>query len=837
MRWIGLIGILRFIKISILKILLYFFTTIINSIVFLSMMVFSKKNWFKKFLFIFFLLTIISIILIYSYAAYIWKQEIDISKMKEYRPIMSSRILDKNNTLITEFATERRIFVSIDKISKHIINAFISAEDRTFYKNPGIDIQGLIRAGIMDVFYFFSGKKLHGASTITQQVVRNTILSNERTITRKIKEMALSYKISKIMSKNEIMEIYLNQIYLGSKSYGVEAASNEYFGKSAQDLSIDESALIASLTKAPSTLDPRRGKSATLFRRNWIINAMQSEGYITKDQMKEAISEPIHLTQKQFIQKPYSYIDYIVHYLQKENSISKENLEHDGYKIKTNFDYEIYNMAYNALNNGIKKYDKRHGYKGAIGKCNDIKKFTDCLYQMDVIDLIGTNIMAVILAIEKDNVKIGLLNNETGIINIENFKWARKRLENLQIGSEITSSKDVFELGDIIIVSKVENDKYALEQIPEINGGVIVMKPQTGDIVAMVGGYLDIPGTFNRAFQAKRQPGSVAKTFAYLAALEAGFKPSDIIIDSDIQIATGGGGAWMPKNDSKKHTDAITVRRAFERSLNSPLARLMNDIGQSKLPEVLSRLGVAKNAESNLSTALGTFDTTILDILSGYATIINGGIKIKNCPIIKIEKIGDANKFINTIVKSENANDTQLYEGVEDIMGDLSSTIFTSQNGDQLIDKRIAFQLTSMLQGSALRGTSAKFGTISPNLLGKTGTTDDAKDLWFIGGSSEYLIGVYIGYDIPKSLGLNEYGGTTALPIASDIMSQIILKYTPKPLSPPDGIKFVNIDIDTGRPSNRKDARVIKESFFVDDAVGNQSNDNNLKHEDLSGIY
>ncbi|WP_161982750.1 penicillin-binding protein 1A [Candidatus Deianiraea vastatrix] len=783
------------------------------------------------------------------YAYILWKQEIDISAMKNYRPIMSSKIVDINGKLVGEFANERRIFISIDKIPKHLINAFISAEDRNFYTHQGIDLQGLFRACITSPIYFLSGRKIHGASTITQQVVRNTILSKERTLTRKLKEMILSYRISKIMSKEEIMEIYLNQIYLGSKSYGVEAASNEYFGKSVQDITISESALIASLAKAPSTLDPRKGKAATLNRRNWIIKSMFEEQYITKEEMNESLEQPINLKNKTFTRKPYSYIEYVTYYLENEKQILRENLEQDGYLIKTKFDYQIYDMAYKALNNGIKNYDKRHGYKGPIGKCEDVRKIQKCLDSFNTPDLLGENKIAVITNISNDCVEIEMTKNEKSKIAFNDLKWARKRLENLQLGQEIKTPSDIFEIGDIIVVEK-NGDKYTLDQIPEINGAVTIINPQTAEIIAMVGGYLDIPGSFNRAFQAKRQPGSVAKPFSYLAALESGFKLNNIIIDSDVQIATGGGGAWMPVNNTKDHSGAITLRRAFEKSLNSPLARVMNDVGASKLPPLLARLGITDNAEPNLSTALGTFDTTLVNILTGYSIIINGGIKAKHCPIVSIEKIGDAEKFENTTKENEIPKDetekTKNTDNIEDIMDDLSNKIFASNEerevGDQIIDPRLAYQITSLLQGSATRGTAAKFGALAPGLLlGKTGTTNDAKDLWFIGGSTDYLIGVYIGYDIPKSLGVNEYGAVTALPIANEIMSQIVKIYPPKAPIAPEGLKFIDIDIETGKIPSRKNAKTIKEVFLIEDTINNEETNNDTQDSqaqaDITGIY
>lgn len=828
MRWIGLIGIYKALA---LKPFLFCFTGIVNTFVAIFVHIFSAKSILKRILIYGLLIFAIAFLSVFFYVNKIWNEDISLKNLTEYRPVMSSQILDKNGIVIAEIAKEKRIFMPIENISKNVINAFISAEDRTFYENNGIDFMGIFRASVMNGLYFLEGRRLHGASTITQQVVRNTLLSNERTLARKLKEMVLSYKVSKIVSKDQIIQVYLNHIYLGQKSYGVEAASIEYFGKSAKDLSIEEAALIASLTKAPSMLDPRKGKSATLDRRNWIIKGMFEQGYINQKEMDEAIEKPIKLTQKKTTEKkPYSYIDYIIRYLESNKGITKDDLENNGYTIKTSFDSEVYGYIYKYFNEGIRDYDKRHGYSGPIGFCD--KNFEKCVQSIDEPDLIANDqkIAVIIKIVDDERVEILTQNLKQGEILKNGFKWARPRKDKMAVGTEPKKSSDVFKVGDVVIVSETEG-VYSLSQIPDVNGGIVVMEPKTGKIYSMMGGYLDVPGAFNRVTQAKRQPGSTAKIFSYLTALESGFKLNDVILDSEIQIATGNGTAWMPKNSTNNFSNGlITVRRAFEKSLNAPLARIMNEVGPRKLVNLLKRLDVASEAEESLATSLGSFETTLLAITRGFSTMINMGEKIIDDPIISITQNKEGEKF--TSLKSEITTEKED-EDAEKILDDLSENLIFGVKSEEKITKERSYQVCSLLEGGVKRGTSSKF-SISPNLFGKTGTSNDAKDVWFIGGSSDFMIGVYIGKDIPATLGANEYGSVTALPIAKNVMSMLIKIKTPEPLEIPDGVKFVNVNLETGEIVKKHGSsygeKVISEVFLKTDKI--ESEDSYLKKID-----
>lgn len=836
MKWPGLVGIFKIFFRYILKSILFITTGFINTFIYL----FSKfshiilfKGFFKTYLIFGIILSIILSILLGFYIASISRQQIDISKLKEYKPITSSKVFDEKGNFVTEFANEKRYFIPIQKIPKNLINAFISAEDRTFYQNNGIDLQGLTRVIFKNAIYLFSGKKLHGASTITQQVVRNTILSKERTLTRKIKEMILSYKISKIMKKDEIMEVYLNQIYLGSGAYGVGAASEEYFGKDVSELNINEAALIASLAKAPSSLDPRKGKSQTLARRNWVLYSMLEEKYINQQEYDLNVKESISLVDKKSVKKPYSFMDYLAYHLETEKKITKDQLYNNGYDIKSTLDQDIYQASYEYLNEGIIEYDRRHGYKGPIGKCEDVSKIKDFLNSFDLPERIGSYKVAVVKSIEDEKANIELENNKIGEIKFENLKWARKRLENLKLGSEIKSIKEVLSSGDVIIVSKINEEEYQykLEQIPDIDGAVVVMRVKDGAVLSLIGGYLDIPGGFNRAYQAQRQPGSTAKTFSYLALLENGFKPSDIVVDSEVSINAGDGSVYIPRNVDRINRGAMTLRKAYYKSLNVPLIRSIYEIGPDKLINLLNRLDVKTNAQPVLSSAIGSFETNLIEMIKGYCIIANGGIKISVTPAISVEiRKDEKDKFKNEQIKTnESLNNTQDSENIEEI----EDAIIDLINSDQIINSDVNYQMISMLQGSATYGTAAKFGQLSANLIGKTGTTDNSKDLWFIGGSSEIIIGVYIGNDTPTSLGSNEFGGTVALPIAKKIMEKIIKIYPPKQFKIPNGIKLLNINPENGLITNGKNG--IKEVFKESDKLPTNEEDSINSIE--SGIY
>lgn len=837
MKWIGLSGILKKVKKISVKGFLLFFTLVVNSLIFATAKVISVG--LKKILIIGFVFGSATLGCLTWYCYKIYNEDVDLKQLTEYRPVMSSRILDSNDNLIADIAKEKRIFVPIDKISKNIVHAFISAEDRTFYQNNGLDIHGFTRAMIMNVWYLLNGKRFHGASTITQQVVRNTILSNERTITRKLKEMVISYKVAKITTKDQIMEVYLNHIYLGQKAYGVEAAALEYFGKKSSDLNIAEAALIASLTKAPSDLDPRKNKPATINRRNWIIKSMNEEGYISEQDASEAIASSIDLVPKKTIEKKaYSYIDYILRYLEINHQITKSDLENNGYTIKTTFEIDTYNKMYDALNNGIIAYDKKYGYRGSIASCaEDFKK---CFADNQEQELLRSDQkIAIIKSCPSDEIcEIIFKDGSMAQIKLSENLWAKKSMPNFKLGPELKKMSDILNVGDIVVV-KSHNQGFVLDQIPQINGAAVVLSPKDGKVIGMIGGYMDVPGAFNRVIQAKRQPGSLAKIFSLVVALESGFKLNDLIFDSEIQIPAGNGTMWAPKNATNDFSSGpITVRRAFERSLNAPIARIMYEAGISKLVSLLVDLKISENPEQNLSTCLGSFDSTLMGISLGFSTVINSGNMVEDSPIISI--------FQNEVgMKYNREKRLDKIETIEEISDDESYDL-PSRNGVQKIKPTTAYQVASVLEGAVLRGTAGKMASVAPNLFGKTGTSNDAKDLWFVGGSQDFVVGVYIGKDKPESLGNNEFGGTAALPIAKEILSDLVKKKKPEPLHVPDGLKFINVEFESGKvaDSGGKQKRMIKEVFLASDKIEDRDVSdivNSLEADDesvsLTGVY
>ncbi len=734
----------------------------------------------------------------------------DYSQLANYSPPAVTRFYSSDGTLLEKYAYEHRLFTPIAAIPNTLIDAFIATEDKNFYKHSGIDVFSVIKAMLDNILNIAQNKRMRGASTITQQVVKNFLLTSERAFSRKIKEAILSYKISQVYSKEKILELYLNQIYLGYRSYGVSAAALAYFNKSVEELTLSECAFLAGLPKSPEKYDPRKNYSIAKARKNYVISRMLDEDFISEESARKGLVEEINLS------KPTSadifLADYYAEYVRLEiiNKYGSENLYKGGLTVITSLNKEYQKLADQALRDGIRKFDRNNGYRGPISKIA-LDAWQENLQKLAKPSGILEYKIAVILAINKKHaITIGLKTGEKANLIPSEYSWA------------LTKSKDkdvskTFKIGDVIIVEQ-KNDGYALRQIPEINGAIVVMNPHTGQVLGLSGGYDFSVSKFDRATQALRQIGSTIKPFVYLAALEQDIEPNTVFSDAAIELDQGPGlPKWTPKNYGDNFLGNITMRTALEKSRNLVTLRIAQQIGINKVVEIFKRFNINSNPPKFYSSVLGAIETTPLKLVNAYSQIVNGGNKIS--PHF-IELVNDKNgnrlyargKDICVNCKeSPDPNDIPKIESPEKI---------------SLVNSDSNYQIISLLLGSVQRGTSFAASKLGEYIGGKTGSTNDSKDVWFIGFKKDLVVGVYLGYDTPKSLGKKSTGSNVALPIFVDFMSKVIQKSPPMEFIPPPSIKLVNVDPATGEII---DTGGILEAFKINKFQESINNDEKIE--------
>lgn len=780
----------------------------------------------------------------------------DYELLKEYNPMITTRLYAADGSLITEFSKEKRIFVPIDAIPKNLINAFLAAEDSNFYKHSGIDPVAIFRTSIRNFIATLSGdSSTGGASTITQQVVKNFLLTKERTLQRKVKEAILAFRMTQTFSKDQILELYLNQIYLGSGAYGVAAAAQVYFNKSIDDLTIEEAALLATLPKAPSKLDPRKNIEKAKLRRDWVIGRMLEEEFITAQDADAAIEKPIILTNH--VDDEVTKADFFADSVKKEltDLYGSDNVFENGIVVRTTLDSRLQKIASEAFSNGIEEYDQKHGYRGPVAKIDAKGNWQEELKKFDVKKLYrSTWQKAVVLSISNNTATIGVEDGEIGSIEFASVKWAKKYISVDAVGPAPKKISDVLAVGNLILVEKTpKGDFYTLRQIPEVNGAFLVMDPHTGRVLAMMGGYIDAPNQFNRSTQAMRQPGSTMKTFGYIAALENGMNPATIIMDEEISLDQGGNlPPYKPMNYSGEYYGPTTLRTGLEMSRNVTTVRMANQVGLDKVVEVVKRFGINDNPQQIYSLVLGSTETTMLRLATAYSMMINGGKKITPS---MVEKIQDRNG-ITIYRRDKRTCETCATSNPTDNNINLNPP-FLDESTEQLTDSATAYQITSMLQGVVDRGTAARARAIGKIIGGKTGTTNNSYDSWFVGFSPDLIAAVYVGFDTPKTLGSDETGASVSLPIFVNFMKEA-LKNTPStPFRVPNTIKSVKIDRITGRfptpltPKEHIFFEALKLNDEIDEAPisfenlfgGGESKDegnvfeNKPSEENPSGIY
>ncbi|MBD1161678.1 PBP1A family penicillin-binding protein [Pelagibacterales bacterium SAG-MED15] len=744
----------------------------------------------------------------------------DYKFLKNYKAPVSSKVYSGNGELVSDFSTEKRIFVPYNSIPKKIINAFLSAEDKNFFSHPGVDAKGVLRAIINNISNILSSKRLEGASTITQQVAKNFLLTNEVSLNRKIKEAILAFRIERTLSKERILELYLNQIYLGGGTYGVAAASLEYFDKPITDLTYVEASLLAALPKAPSRYNPYKNKALAKFRRDLVIKNLLDNNFINSAQYNSFIKEKIKLKKRKKILLENSL--YFVEDVRKNilNKFGYDKVYKDGLNIKTPLDLNLQNIASESLRNGLIAYDKRKGWRGALTNVDYTSEWFKVLKEFKLEKSFGWD-LAIVKKINKFSINVETNKEESGVIEYKDISWTKKETDEL------------LKKGDIIFVKKIKKGIYSLRQIPEVNGSIVVMDPYTGRVLAMTGGFSFRQSEFNRASQALRQPGSAFKPFIYALALENNYTPSSLVLDAPLVLEQGTDlKLWKPQNYGKKFYGPSTLRTGVEKSRNLMTVRISQDLGLNKIINFSKKLKIYENPNELLSISLGSAETTLIQLSSAYSSFINGGKLVT--PIL-IDRIQDSEG--NTILN----NDNRVCNKCDEIshLGNQYPNII--DNFEQIFSQETAYQMTSILEGVIQRGTGKGLRDLNLDLAGKTGTTNNNTDTWFIGYTSKLLVGVYVGYDNPKSLGKRETGARTAMPIFKDFIKKSVKKKDARPFKVANNVVMMVVDSKTGEKASFGTKKTIievfkKENINKEDLIKSKIN-NRLKNNNVLRFY
>ena len=729
----------------------------------------------------------------------------DYRQLADYEPPVMTRVHAGDGRLLAEYAIENRVFIPIHAMPKRVVSAFLSAEDKNFYSHPGVDFLGVVRAIVVNVKNIGKQRRKVGASTITQQVAKNFLLTNEVSWRRKVKEAILAFRMERAFTKDRILELYLNEIYLGYGAYGVAAAALNYFNKTLDNLTIAEAAYLAALPKAPTNYHPTRKTKAAVIRRDWVIGRMLADGIITGDEADIARAKPLIVVKR--TETEFITAGYFAEEVRRElaQRYGDQQLYKGGLSVRTTLNPRYQHFADMAVRNGLESYDRRHGWRGPLKRI-DLSTEESGIAALAALERppgIGDWRMAVVLELQKTSARIGFANGESGHIPLAELKWARSWIKKEKLGPRVKHPQDVLALGDVIAVETVTEAKdgkaypdssFGLRQIPELEGALVALDPHTGRILAMSGGYDHAKSKFNRVTQANRQPGSAFKPFVYLAALDSGYTPSTLVLDAPFVIDQGPGlPKWRPANYTQKFYGPSTMRLGVEKSRNLMTVRLAQTVGMDKISEYAKRFGIMDDMQESLSMSLGAGETTLLRLTAGYAMLVNGG---KNITPSLIDRIQDR-------------HGRTVFNHDKRVCRDCREAFWTGQAVPQLPDLRkkvtepeSAYQMVSILQGVIERGTGASIRKVGKPLGGKTGTTNKSFDAWFVGFSPDLAVGVYTGFDTPRSLGRREQGASVAAPIFRDFMQAALAD-----------IRLVRVNATTGLPAKPGDKRVILEAF------------------------
>src|SRR3954453_23317364 len=771
--------------------------------------------------------TVVFLVGVAAAAGLIWHFSRDLpeySQLQDYEPPVMTRVHASDGALLGEYSKERRLYLPIQAVPKLVINAFLAAEDKNFYEHGGIHFSGMARAAVLYAQNYGSNRRPQGASTITQQVAKNFLLTSEVSFVRKIKEALLAMRIERAYSKDKILELYLNEIYLGLGAYGVAAASLVYFDKSVNELTVAEAAYLAAMPKAPGALHPVRNHDRAVERRNYVIDRLLENGWIKQADADKARKDPLIVTNRSNGAHTFAG-EYFAEEVRRDifERYGEKKLYEGGLSVRTTLDPKIQVMARKSMVAGLVNYDEQQGYRGAMSKLDISGDWGVKLADIKSLGDISPWRMAVVLETSDQSARIGFQparelggavskQRQTGLISLDGVRWA-KPASGPQKGRTPTSVAQVLAPGDVIYADplfgkdgNVVEGQYRLRQLPEVSGAMVAMDPWTGRVLAMVGGFSFDQSQFNRATQAYRQPGSTFKPLVYSAAIDNGYTPSTVLVDGPIEIDQGqGAGVWRPENYSVgSYKGPVTLREALKHSLNTVTVRLAQDVGMPLIGEYAKRFGVYEELPNYLSYSLGAGETTVMRMVTAYSMFANGGRRVKPTLIDRIQ-----DRYGRTIFK----HDQRECRGCDAPGG------WKNQPEPQLVDRReqvldslTAYQITSMLEGVVQGGTATILREVGKPIAGKTGTTSDGKDVWFVGFSPDIVVGLYLGYDKPRSLGRSAQGGHTAGPIARDFMKLALADKPAISFRMPAGIKLIRVDAKTGLRAG-PDGKSILEAF------------------------
>lgn len=798
------------------------------------------------------LLGIASVIGIVIVAAVVWfflvTQNLPSEEqLRNYEPPIMSRVHAGDGKLVAEFATEHRVYVPSEELPDQLIKAFISAEDKTFYEHSGIDLWGMFRGTVLNAL---QGKRMTGGSTITQQVVKNMLTGDERSIDRKVREAVLAMRIEGQLTKDQILELYMNEIYLGGPSYGVGAAALNYFGKSLDDLTLAENAMLGGLPQAPGRVNPILNPEAAIRRRNYVIGRMLENGYVTKAEADAAYAEPLHVVNRLNTSENQASA-YYVEELRKEilSLGEKQKLEGigsredaqkallgGGLSIRSTLDSNLQLIAQTALQAGLDTYDRRHGWRGPLGTVAVDDKFEENLKafantETNKVKIAGGRSdwqLAIVRSVSRESVRLGLHSGETGTLHADDVKWASTYKRAGGAGTGLKAGDVIFVAGqappDITVQlitdygvpkQRAANAAWRLRQVPALQGALIAMDPHTGRVLAMSGGYSFEASKFNRAIQAKRQPGSSFKPFVYAAAMETPdpatglykWTPSYRVLDTpyvSCQTIAGQETCYKPENYSKEFYGLTPLRIGVEKSRNAMTVRLASEIGFDKVSTMGVRLGMYDQLPPYESMALGAGDTTLMRMAIGYAELVNGGKQVRPVMFDRIQ-----NRYGKTVYRTDQrACPTCTAEWKNGL-----PPPELPDDRQQLLDSVTAYQIVSILEGVVQRGTGSAIRSVGKPIAAKTGTSNDQFDAWTMGFSPDLVAGVWIGFDQPRDMGTGETGGRLAAPVFRDFMLAALKDRPAVTFRVPNGVEHVEVDADTGCQPGPDTRLIITEAF------------------------
>ena len=743
----------------------------------------------------------------------------DHAQLANYQPAIVTRVHAGDGRLLTEFATERRVFVPVSEVPRRVIDAFLASEDNEFYSHPGVNVFSIARAAMQNLSNVAADRRPRGASTITQQVAKNFLLTNEVSLARKVKEAILAMRIERALSKDRILELYLNEIYLGFGSYGVAAAAVNYFGKALDELTVPEAAYLAALPKAPNNYHPTRYPQAAVARRNWVLERMRDERFISAAEHKEAIAEALITRQRDEDVVRAQYFSEEVRRL-VQGKFGEDAIYRGGLVVRTSLDPKLQAIADRVFRAGLRAYDRRHGWRGPVARIAPGAGWEKRLAEVPNPAGLWPWRLAVVLELKSERAEIGFADGTRGTVPLAELAWARKLINADTQGPAIRQPSDVLAQGDVICVEPVKSGEpvktgeaasFALRQIPAIQGAAVALDPHTGRVLAMVGGYSQDISAFNRATQAKRQPGSAFKPFVYLAGLDAGYTPSTVILDAPIVIDQGPGlPKWKPENYSGQFYGPAPMRIGIELSRNLMTVRLAQAIGMERVASLAERFGVTDNMPRYLSQSLGAGETTLMRLATAYAMLANGGWKITPTLVDRVQNKEGRNVLVA---------DTRACPGCKGKAWQGGAPPDLPDTREQIADPISVYQVVSMMEGVIHRGTGARIAELGRVLAGKTGTTNDSLDAWFIGFTPNLVFGVYIGFDQPESLGAKETGASAAVPVFKEFMAEALKDRPDVPFRIPEGVRLVRINPATGQQA-RGGEKSILEAYRADRPPG-----------------